>query len=523
MKLGIHLLFLVLAPLAVLDAEETPEEIERKLWSPSAVVQAMKDNLGQAEAIVLVVDVSPSMKDTLAEMGKEFERLHSLIAESGGSYTPMGLITFGKKPKVVERPTKNYPKIAAALGRVDPSISGGKECPMAAVRLALESFAPKLERLVIFLVYDEAGDDQDSLEETIELCRQKKATVHLIGRDAAFGRCLWSWQQQEGEGASRIVSLMEAKLGSEMPQDSMIYESRFLQRIWDPDGRGLDFCISSGYSPWALSRLAHETAGVFFPLKAGVSKVAYAHEARRSILAGYRPSLEPREAVLEALGKHQLGRFTQSTMAAVEKITWPTMVFKGVQDPEDMTMRLNKCLTGISKAALEVDVILEAHLKGRSAYRESLLRARADWELAGASLMVIRYHLESLKEQVAAWLKDPAILRYQGRVVIIPAVMGIAIDSHRASSEPDFLGEADPGIDMTNRFLENMNQIVGKPCPDAVSMKARADKALELVGSNHKDTPWAAMARMIKKSMGGYFIKPLNPAIKGKDVTNRFQ
>ena len=170
---------------------------------------------------------------------------------------------------------------------------------------------------MFFIVFDEAGYDQGALEQTLELCRQKKATVHLIGRDAAFGRSVWSWQQQDATGN---VIILEAKLGSEMPQDCMLYETRFLQRHWDPEGRGLDFCISSGYSPWALSRLAHETGGIFFPLQAGISKVTYAHEAIRSLQAGYRPSLEHKDAVLEALAKHQLGRFTQSTMEAVGKI-----------------------------------------------------------------------------------------------------------------------------------------------------------------------------------------------------------
>ncbi|MGE4158071.1 MAG: vWA domain-containing protein [Planctomycetota bacterium] len=526
MKYTLLSLTSILLLFASVRAEEPQEDAQRKLWEPSLVVQKMQENIGQADTIALVVDISPSMTSTLADMGEEFKRLQGLIAASDATYTPMGLITFGKKAKVIERPTKNYTKIATALGKVDSTLSGGKECPMAAIRLALESFAPKLERLVIFLVYDEAGDDQETLEETIELCRQKKATVHLIGRDAAFGKADWTWQQILLSAEASRVEILEATLGSEMPRDSLIYETRFLQRIWDPEGRGLNYCVSSGYAHWALSRLAHETGGAFFPLKSGVSRVAYAHETTLALKAEYRPSLEPLDNVLEAMAKHQLGRFTQPTLEAMSKVEWPNMVFKGVQSPEDMTMRFNKCLKEIATASQQVDAVLEAHLKGRSAYRESLLRARADWELTGASLMVIRFHLERLKDQVEGWLKDSAILKLSGRVIIVPdSNVHAESNETRESRESlqDLLGEADGAVDMTSRFLESLTQITNQPCSDAASMRLRAEKALELVMGNHKNTPWAASARLIKEAMGDYILKPIKFVPGSGPITNPFQ
>ena len=57
-------------------------------------------------------------------------------------------------------------------------------------------------------------------------------------------------------------------------------------------------------------------------------------------------------------------------------------------------------------------------------------------------------------------------------------------------------------LDMTHRFLESLNQLAGKACTD---------------------TPWAAMAQLIRNSMGSYLIKQTKPVNNGTDVSSQFQ
>ena len=227
--------------------------------------------------VVWLFDQSASLMEQRAEIIERFDRIYKdlgMIQASGHSAfegrTPLRtqIYSFGVKVnKLMDEPTDSLSAIKEAIQRVDRDPSG-IENVMTAVSKAAKDHAryrdvdrttgePK-NNVMIIVVSDEAGDDVDDLDRTIQTCTKLQIPVNIIGVPAPFGRPETSvkWVDPDPE----FDQSPQWAVVSQGPET--IYPER-LQLDFTGTFDDLDM-IDSGFGPFHLTRLSYETGGIYF-------------------------------------------------------------------------------------------------------------------------------------------------------------------------------------------------------------------------------------------------------------------
>ena len=170
------------------------------------------------------------------------------------------VVSFGAQTKfLTETPTEKFETILDAIQNspVDPS---GRENIFTAVKQVLTVWGrfrvQQHRRIMLVAVTDEAGDDfEESLESSIALCQRNGAKAYVIGPSAVFGRRKGFVPYQAPEDGQTY------QLPIDLGPESAVIEVVDLPFWYSGDQYTY---LSSGYAPYALARLVHETGGVYF-------------------------------------------------------------------------------------------------------------------------------------------------------------------------------------------------------------------------------------------------------------------
>jgi hypothetical protein len=170
------------------------------------------------------------------------------------------VVSFGAQTKfLTENPTEDFEAILAAIQNspVDPS---GRENIFTAVKQVLTVWGryrvQQHRRIMLVAVTDEAGDDfAEALEPSIALCQRNGAKAYVIGPSAVFGRRKGFVPYRAPENGKTY------NLPIDLGPESAVIEVVDLP-FWY-SGNQYTY-LSSGYAPYALARLVHETGGVYF-------------------------------------------------------------------------------------------------------------------------------------------------------------------------------------------------------------------------------------------------------------------
>lgn len=170
------------------------------------------------------------------------------------------VVSFGAQTKfLTENPTEKFETILDAIQNspVDPS---GRENIFTAVKQVLTVWGrfrvQQHRRIMLVAVTDEAGDDfTEALEPSIALCQRNGAKAYVIGPSAVFGRRKGFVPYRAPENGKTY------QLPIDLGPESAVIEVVDLP-FWY-SGSQYTY-LSSGYAPYALARLVHETGGVYF-------------------------------------------------------------------------------------------------------------------------------------------------------------------------------------------------------------------------------------------------------------------
>lgn len=222
----------------------------------------------QKVLVVWLVDASGSLLDQRAIVAKRLERVYGeLQALRNADQVPKheipvlsGVVTFGAKTNfITQAPTENFEEILSALSSA-PTDPSGVENTFTAVTDVLNRWGAyrtnQQRRIMLITLTDEAGDDfSNSLEKAISQCQRFGAKAYVVGPSAVFGR---------RDGFIPFVAKEDGKtyrlpvaIGPEVP----VFEALDLP-FWFA-GPQYEY-LSSGFAPYALARLVHETGGVYF-------------------------------------------------------------------------------------------------------------------------------------------------------------------------------------------------------------------------------------------------------------------
>ena len=204
-----------------------------------------------------------------AELGVLRKKGHQAFQRNDEDPLWTSVVAFGQEVNWYLDRSNDLGKIKAAIEGIELDPSGVERVFTAIYQAAgkyrryrFKSAGSEPRRNVMLIVLtDEAGNDQEGLDDTVKLCRRYAIPVYVIGAPAPFGRksTVIKWvdpdprfdqQPQWAEIEQGPESLLPERIRLHFSADGNRYER--------------DVPIDSGFGPFALTRLCVESGGIFF-------------------------------------------------------------------------------------------------------------------------------------------------------------------------------------------------------------------------------------------------------------------
>lgn len=230
--------------------------------------------------VVWFFDQSGSLMRQREEVRNRFDRIYEelgIVAQSidskdqnpGEHRLLTAVIGFGQKVQVMTpKPTADIAQIRQAIDKIDNDPSG-IENVFTALDTGLDQFRPYASarsgrgpaRSILFVVVsDERGDDAHLLDSTISGCRKLAIPVYVLGVPAPFGRDVAFVKYIDPD--PKFDQSPEWGKVDQGPESILAERVRLGYRDNELD----EPVVDSGFGPFALSRLAYETGGIYFAI-----------------------------------------------------------------------------------------------------------------------------------------------------------------------------------------------------------------------------------------------------------------
>jgi hypothetical protein len=359
--------------------------------------------------IVWAFDASGSLQAERKRLAGHIETVYSHVArlDAEGRAADGGLLTaviaFGHDRRAMtEAPTADPAVVVAAI-RAVPLDTTGVETTFQTVAEAVRKWGRYRDdkgnayRAMIIVVTDEVGDDETHLEEAISLANERKTPVYVLGSQALFGRV-------EGR-----VTYTDPKTGHTFhnvpvrqgPESAMVEQVRL--PFWY-DGRQYD-AIESGFGPYALSRLAGATGGIYFVTRLGETRAGFDPAAMRE----YRPDWISHARYEAEVNRHPIRRAVVQAALLTQQANLPGMPalhFPAADGPEfKEAMERNQALA--ARTAFTVNAALEpVEAAAKLRDREPSRRWQAHYDLARGRLLALKVRCDEYNWACARMKKD---------------------------------------------------------------------------------------------------------------------
>jgi hypothetical protein len=327
------------------------------------------------------------------------------------------------------------------------------------------------------VVTDEVGDDEELLEDAILAARAAKMPVFVLGSPALFAR-VEGFMPYTDPKTKQHYPAVPVRQGPE----SATLETLHLPFWYDGDQFDM---LDSGFGPFALSRLASETGGIYFITRIHQNRIFFDPANMRE----YRPDWESKERYLAELNRNPL---RQAVMRAAQISQqrlpgMPSFNFPSIETAEfKEAMARNQEV--VSLVQYTVDEALQAIAPGASRRdHETARRWQAHYDLARGRLLAMHVRCIEFNLACGRMKKDPPKFKQP--------------NSNAWRLVPD-----------TELSLKDK------------STKAMADEAvrlLERVVQDHPGTPWAMLAsREIKDPLGLKWVETHVPPPRPRGESN---
>ncbi|QDU81954.1 hypothetical protein Pla110_37060 [Polystyrenella longa] len=272
--------------------------------------------------VVWLLDASLSLKERRNAIANRIENVYEELGvmKLGAEDSLLtGVVSFGEKTHfLTEKPVEQAADAVKAIHEVKPDESG-EEKVFAAVSAVVEKWKPyrtkQRRNFIIIIVTDERGDDHEQVDKVTYDLSRLGVRVYCLGNSAVFGRRVGYQPYQLEDGSFRNLPVDQGP------------ESAFPERLglafWGGDN-GLN-SFSSGFGPYALTRLCSETGGIYF-IAAEQPGPKFDSNLMRSYMPDYKSFADYQESVrknpaVTALIKASLNTSNRETPS-------PQMVFR---------------------------------------------------------------------------------------------------------------------------------------------------------------------------------------------------
>jgi hypothetical protein len=359
--------------------------------------------------VVWAFDASGSLQAERQRLSKHIETVYTHINQLDESNLSAdnGLLTmvvgFGSERKaLLDRPTAVRSEIIEAINRVALDETG-VETTFGTVYQIVRTWGNyKNEhkdpyRTMIIVVTDEVGDDEERLEDAIAAAQKAKVPVYILGNQAIFGR---------SEGYVDYVDPRTKHVFRGVPVRQGP-ESAILEQIRLPFWYGgPQYEITeSGFGPYALSRLAAATGGIYFVTRFDSRRMGFDPARMRE----YRPDWIRREDYEKEVNRSPLRQavLTAAQITQQKLPGMPSLNFPAADGPDfKEAMTRNQAIA--ERTAYTVDDALKPITEvAKLRDREKSRRWQAHFDLIRGRLIAMKVRCYEYNWACALMKKDP--------------------------------------------------------------------------------------------------------------------
>ena len=361
----------------------TREAIDRITWEISASLRERRT------LVVWLFDQSLSLERRRNTIADRFANIYKQLSKMNLNTEVMlstGIVGFGQTVNMLQgRPGTDIEQLTRKIREMQNDASG-KELVFTAVDRAVRTFLPEKKKqranMMLIVVTDERGDDFLEVESVTRKCTRSGIRVYCVGNSAVFGRekgyVRYAW---EAEG-----SRFEEYLPVEQGPETLRMEGVQLP-FWTAGGLNLDR-MSSGFGPYALSRLCAETGGIYF-----IADQTAGPTFDPTVMRQYSPDYRPIKEYVDELSKNKAkGALIAAAQKAVPEDMIPRPQRRFLASNDNV---LRQQITNAQRPLATLDYYLEElHqiLQRGERYRDSLDsdRWRASYDLAMGRVLAMR-------------------------------------------------------------------------------------------------------------------------------------
>lgn len=345
--------------------------------------------------VAWLIDQSSTMAAVRKRLGERVGKLDIKPAQKNG-LTALVAGFAAELDIKTPRPLTSIPAMGRAIAKVESDSTGKENVFQAVSKFAewLSKRGEKSDERFLVIVTDERGDDFRLSEQVTSRCKRAGVRVFCLGHAAPFG-------SEEGLVEFRYPDGFAEEIPVEQGPETA---SPHLPRLPTLGGVSIDFRrISSGFGPWALSRLCDATDGEYL-----IAMDSTRTRFNASRMATYRPEY-PSMRMVEVGVKRSRTRtaLVQSAMLSRQQ-SWPSLklTFQADRSPilrGRLTATQKPCAI-LEYRASEIVKYLEA--AGTDRDKLTSPRWRASYDLAMGRALAVQVRVRLLNYDLARMKVD---------------------------------------------------------------------------------------------------------------------
>lgn len=358
--------------------------------------------------VVWAFDASGSLQDERERLAGHIKRVYDHVRQydkddrSGDEGLLTIVVGFGETRKAMTREAVVDPETIASAIRSVPLDSTGIENTFGTVSDIVRRWGKfkkngKPYHLMVIVVTDEVGDDENRLEEAVSVATTMKVPVFVLGSPALFGRVDGFMDYTDPKTKRRFYHL-PVRQGPE----SVVVEQIRLP-FWY-DGPQYEF-MDAGFGPYALSRLAGATGGIYFVTRMGGNHPSFDPNAMRE----YRPDWVSRAQYESAIARDPLRQavITAGQISQQNLPGQPGFSFPPADSPEFKDV-MAKNQEIVARVEYTVDEALRAIAPvSKLRDHETSRRWQAHYDLIRGRLLAVKIRCHGYNALCAQMKKDP--------------------------------------------------------------------------------------------------------------------
>jgi hypothetical protein len=359
--------------------------------------------------VVWAFDSSGSLQAERQRLGKHIETVYAHIdqldenrlSDDNGLLTM--IVAFGHNHQtLLAKPTAERSEIIDAINRV-PLDETGIETTFTTVASIVQHWGrykdagKQTYRTMVIVVTDEVGDDEERLEDAVMLARKDEVPVYILGSQAVFGRTE-GYMDYVDPKTKRVFRGVQVRQGP---------ESVALEQIRLPfwyGGPQYEF-VAAGFGPYALSRLASATGGIYFITRFQTRRMGFDPARMRE----YKPDWVPRQQYEKQVAKSPLKQAVLSAAQITQQQLpgMPSLFFPPADSAEfKESMAVNQGIAERTAYTVE-EALAPINQVTKLRDRETSRRWQAHYDLIRGRLLAMKVRCYEYNWACARMKKDP--------------------------------------------------------------------------------------------------------------------